>query len=148
MITLTCLDFYYWSNFTHNSSQTLENDDFASNRHMFHSLAHFGRSELYSPYSLTVISYLYVIWTPSCFPIDQPEDQGTPLFILYGHSLTDVFVLQLGYEPLPPVPTTNIFGKKVLAYPNVFQYRKYHCYLFRNHCKWLFSMIRGIYLYQ
>ncbi|KAK2175794.1 hypothetical protein NP493_707g01044 [Ridgeia piscesae] len=31
-------------------------------------------------------------------------------------------LVQLGYEPLPPVPTTNIFGKKVLAYPNVFQY--------------------------
>ncbi|KAI0219022.1 hypothetical protein LSAT2_029340 [Lamellibrachia satsuma] len=31
-------------------------------------------------------------------------------------------LVQLGYEPLPPVPTTNLFGKNVLAYPNVFQY--------------------------
>ena len=36
------------------------------------------------------------------------------------------FVLQLGYEPVPPMPTTTFFGKKVLAYPNVFQYCEYY----------------------
>jgi len=31
-------------------------------------------------------------------------------------------LIQLGHEPLPPVPTTTIFGRRVLAYPSVFKY--------------------------
>lgn len=39
------------------------------------------------------------------------------------HPITYTKVLiQLGHEPLPPVPTTTIFGRKVLAYPSVFKY--------------------------
>jgi len=39
------------------------------------------------------------------------------------HPLTYAKVLiQIGHEPLAPVATTSIFGRPVLAYPNVFKY--------------------------
>jgi carrier protein len=31
-------------------------------------------------------------------------------------------LIQIGYEPLSPVPSTTIFGSKVLMYPNIFKY--------------------------
>ncbi|KAL5010505.1 hypothetical protein ScPMuIL_012810 [Solemya velum] len=34
-------------------------------------------------------------------------------------------LIQLGHEPLAPVPTRTIFGKERLIYPNVFQYIKH-----------------------
>lgn len=37
------------------------------------------------------------------------------------------FPFQLGYEPLPAVPSTSIFGRKVLAYPGLFKYCKFIC---------------------
>jgi len=39
------------------------------------------------------------------------------------HPITYTKVLiQLGHEPLPAVPSSTIFGRKVLAYPSVFKY--------------------------
>ncbi|KAK6627786.1 hypothetical protein RUM43_002346 [Polyplax serrata] len=35
------------------------------------------------------------------------------------------FLMQIGHEPIPPHPMTNIFGKPVLALPNIFQYIAY-----------------------
>lgn len=34
-------------------------------------------------------------------------------------------LIQLGYEPISPWPTTSLFGQPALALPNVFQYVKY-----------------------
>lgn len=34
-------------------------------------------------------------------------------------------LIQIGYEPIPPRPTTTLFGKPALALPNVFQYVRY-----------------------
>ncbi|OAD62091.1 Mitochondrial carrier like protein 2 [Eufriesea mexicana] len=31
-------------------------------------------------------------------------------------------LIQIGYEPIPPRPTTTLFGKPALALPNIFQY--------------------------
>lgn len=43
-----------------------------------------------------------------------------------GHPLAYVRVLmQMGYEPLPAYRGTNIFGKELVYYPNVFRYLKY-----------------------
>lgn len=35
------------------------------------------------------------------------------------------FLIQVGHEPLPPVPTKTIFGRPTLALPNVFQYLRH-----------------------
>lgn len=35
------------------------------------------------------------------------------------------FLIQIGYEPLPPKPGTTFFGKPALKLPNIFQYIKY-----------------------
>ena len=43
-----------------------------------------------------------------------------------AHPLTYVKVLiQVGHEPIAPVPATTIFGKQVWYLPNVFQYARY-----------------------
>lgn len=34
-------------------------------------------------------------------------------------------LIQIGYEPIPPRPTTTLFGHPALALPNVFQYIRY-----------------------
>ncbi|XP_053971517.1 mitochondrial carrier homolog 2-like [Hylaeus volcanicus] len=34
-------------------------------------------------------------------------------------------LIQIGHEPIPPRPTTNLFRRPALALPNVFQYVKY-----------------------
>ncbi|KAG6797713.1 mitochondrial carrier 2 isoform X1 [Apis mellifera caucasica] len=34
-------------------------------------------------------------------------------------------LIQIGYEPIPPRPTTTLFGQPALALPNVFQYVRY-----------------------
>jgi len=37
---------------------------------------------------------------------------------------------QVGYEPLLPVPSTTLFGSKVLMYPNVLKYRMFSLQFF------------------
>lgn len=34
-------------------------------------------------------------------------------------------LIQIGYEPIPPRPTTTLFGRPALALPNIFQYVRY-----------------------
>ena len=60
---------------------------------------------------------------------DRGEDWSTIVFragvvaamqpVEYAKTL-----IQLGYEPIPPKPTTTFFGKPALGLPSVFQYSK------------------------
>ncbi|KAF5306049.1 hypothetical protein FQR65_LT18614 [Abscondita terminalis] len=34
-------------------------------------------------------------------------------------------LIQIGYEPIAPIPTTTLFGKPALKLPNIFEYVKY-----------------------
>lgn len=34
------------------------------------------------------------------------------------------YFFQIGHEPIPPRPTTTLFGKPALSLPNIFQYSK------------------------
>lgn len=33
-------------------------------------------------------------------------------------------LIQLGYEPIPPVPGRSLFGRPIMCLPNIFQYGK------------------------
>lgn len=34
-------------------------------------------------------------------------------------------LIQLGYEPIAPIPGRSILGKSIMVLPNIFQYGKY-----------------------
>ena len=38
--------------------------------------------------------------------------------------LLPCYFFQIGHEPIPPRPTTTLFGKPALSLPNIFQYSK------------------------
>lgn len=62
-------------------------------------------------------------------PRDEPLFSDIALRMLMNtvsHPIEYAKVLiQIGYEPIPPRPTTTLFGQPALALPNVFQYVRY-----------------------
>ncbi|XP_076245757.1 mitochondrial carrier homolog 2 isoform X1 [Calliopsis andreniformis] len=58
---------------------------------------------------------------------DEFHEIAFPMFINgISHPIEYAKVLiQIGYEPIPPRPTTTLFRQPALALPNVFQYVKY-----------------------
>nr|XP_012137931.1 PREDICTED: mitochondrial carrier homolog 2-like isoform X2 [Megachile rotundata] len=47
-------------------------------------------------------------------------------------------LIQIGYEPIPPRPTTTLFGQPALALPNIFQYVRHE----RKNC--IYQFIRDL----
>lgn len=47
-----------------------------------------------------------------------------PVFVTYPITFVKTLI-QIGHEPLPPKPTTTLFGKKALCLPNCLQYMRH-----------------------